>query len=120
MASDKSIEVSKNNDLKMPSTPEGLINLGKAAAINLGIEQIRNGTASSQTMNYFLHADPEKDRLEKELLKTNIRLRDSQIKQIEVQTEMDKHITDAINAMKSYRPQENGDYDFDEDIIDEL
>lgn len=80
-----------------------LINL----AYNAAEERIRNGTASSQEIVHFLRLGSAKERMEREQMEADIKLKEAKIKALEDADHLEKVYQDAIDAMKKYTG--NGD-----------
>lgn len=82
-----------------------LINL----AIDLAEKQLREGSATSQVITHFLKLATVKEELENEKLRSDLKLADAKIKQIESSSVNEETYQRAIEAMKEYKGA--GDYD---------
>lgn len=79
-----------------------LINL----AIELAERQLRDGSATSQVITHFLKLATAKEQLENEKLRSDLRLADAKIKQMERSSMSEEIYEKAIEAMKSYSGNE--------------
>jgi len=84
-----------------------------AMAYDLVEKQIREGTASSQSLSYFLKAGAAKTQLEIEKLQNENALAIARIKAIEQGDVIEKLYGEAIKAMRKYQGAD------DEDVYDE-
>lgn len=75
-----------------------LINL----AIDLAERQLKDGSATSQVITHFLKLATVREQLENEKLRTELRVSEAKIKQMESQTSSEELFEKAINALKSY------------------
>lgn len=89
-----------------------LINL----AINLAEKQLKEGTASSQVITHFLKLGTEKEKLENEKLKSDLRVAEAKIESLRMQRDTESIYQEAINAMKRYGGNEEKD---DGDLYDQ-
>lgn len=76
-----------------------------ADAYDLAEKQLRNGTASSQTISHFLKMGTAREQLEREKLKRENMLLEARTDQIESGKNMEELYTKAIAAMMEYRGQ---------------
>lgn len=88
-----------------------LINL----AIDLAERQLRDGSATSQVITHFLKLATVREQLENEKLRTDLRVSEAKIKQMESQTSSEELFEKAINALKSY----NGNNQEEEEFYDD-
>lgn len=79
-----------------------LINL----AIDLAERQLRDGSATSQVITHFLKLATVKEQLENEKLRSDLKLAEAKIKQIENSSMNEETYKRAIEAMKSYKGAE--------------
>lgn len=77
-------------------------------------ERILNGTASSQLIVTLLNMASAKTKLEVERLKSDLRVAEARIKQLESQTNGEELYMKAIEAFKKYSGSEEED-EWDED-----
>lgn len=93
-------EKSKGIPAKNPRENERrLINL----AMKLAEKQLRDGTASSQVISHFLKLATVKEELELEKIRSDIRVSDAKEKQLQSYEDIKGLLSDAMEAMKSYR-----------------
>lgn len=103
------------NQRKLPpaKTPEEredqLINL----AMSFAEEKMRDGTASSQIVTYFLKLAGLKEKLENEKLRADVQLANAKIDQIKQAADIKILYEDALNAMKYYSG-EGSDEDYED------
>lgn len=99
--------MSANRSLGRPParTPEERENQLIAAAYDLAEKQIREGRASSQVLHHFLKLGSEKERIEREILKSQKKLIDAKTDNLESAKRIEELYADAIKAMSRY----NGD-----------
>lgn len=90
-------------------TPEALENQAISLAYDRAIEQLQDGTASSQVITYFLKLGGEKERLEKERLIEENKLLRAKTVVLEDQKDLKQMYMDAINAMRNYNGQGDPD-----------
>lgn len=93
------------------STDEGRIAQIASLAYDKVEERIRNGNASAMELVYFLKLGSEKAKLEQQELESKTRLQEAKIKAMEA-AETDKvFYQKVLDAMKSYRVDDGGDYE---------
>ena len=91
--------------------PEARLNQLIALAIDLAEEKLLDGTASSQTINYFLKLGSQRDKKELDLLEAQTKLANTKIDAIEAEKNNSILYQDAIAAMSRY----SGNTDDDEE-----
>lgn len=94
-------------------TPEARENQLISLANDLAEKQLREGTASSQVISYYLKMGSQKERLERERLEEENKLLRAKTEALQSQKNMEERYIEAINAMKRYSGH-GGDND-DED-----
>lgn len=94
---------SKKRESSPVKTPEARENQLINLAIDLVERQLREGTATSQVITHFLKLATTKEKLENEKLRSDLRVADAKIKQIEAQSTLTELYEGALAAMKSYR-----------------
>lgn len=102
----------RSNRARTPEANEGyLVNLAMKGAE----EQLLSGKASSQLICHFLKLGTERERLNNEKLRSELKLAEAKIKSLETAERSAKLYEKAIEAFKSYssNPQEEG-YDPDD------
>lgn len=85
-----------------PRTEEEAYKRGAGLAMDLAIEKLRNGTASSQLITLFLKQDSAKEQAELEKIREEIELLKAKKKAIESSEEQDKKYQEVIRAIASY------------------
>lgn len=70
-------------------------------------KRIREGTATSQEIVHFLKLGSSTDRLQKELMESEMKLKDARIQSLESADHLEKIYSDAIEAMKRYSGHED-------------
>ena len=70
-------------------------------------KRIREGTATSQEIVHFLKLGSSTDRLQKELMESEMKLKDAKIQALESADHLEKIYSDAIEAMKRYSGHED-------------
>lgn len=78
-----------------------------AMAYDAAEERIRNGTASSQEIVHFLKLGSSRERLEKETMEAEMRLKQAKIDALEAAENLEKKYNEAIAAFKSYKGEED-------------
>ena len=78
-------------------------------AMDQAEKQLREGTASSQIVTHYLKLGAEKEKLEAELLKKQMKLIDAKIKAYESAEDMKSLYERALNAMKLYSGDKDGE-----------
>ena len=96
-------------------TPADAEKLGVTYAYNLAFRRLRNGTASSQEVVYFLKLGSTLAGLEKERLEHENKLLEEKTLASEAARFNDHALKELIEAVKGYRV--NSDNDDDEDIV---
>lgn len=97
------------------STPEGregqLVNL----AVDLAEKQLANGTASAQVITHYLKLGSTREMLEQERLGHENELLKAKSDQLASQKKVEELYQQALDAMRSYSGQDQGDYGDDLD-----
>jgi len=92
-----------------------LVNL----AMDLAEKQLREGTATSQVISHFLKAGSEREKLEREKLRSENKLANARVEQIESAQRMEELYGKAIRAMLTYTGEDPGSLgdlmDFEDD-----
>ena len=108
-------KVSETNDKKKmrPAlTPEARENQMIALAVDLVEQRLLDGTASSQETTHFLKLGSMKNRLEMEKLKEENKLLQAKTESIQSAKRIEELYTEAINAMRRYSGNGDGDDDY--------
>lgn len=83
-----------------------------ALAMDLAEKKLRDGTASNQTICYFLKLGSDRERLERENLRHEIELKTAKKAALESAKQIEELYTNALEAIRSYSGQVD-----DEDIL---
>lgn len=105
----------KERRIRPGLTPETREDQLVAMAINLAEKQLLEGTASSQVISHFLKIGSTKERIEKEILKEQKDLIKAKTEAIKSEKRVEELYSEALNAMRRYAGQDNGDDD-EEDL----
>ncbi len=73
-----------------------------ALALDQAREQLRNGTASPSTLNYYLKLAGSRERIEREVMEHQIKLLEAKARSIERSETETQAYLDAIEIMKNY------------------
>lgn len=94
-----------NNHDRLPpvSTPEARENQAISLAYSLAEQQLRDGTASSQTINFFLKMGSPQTTLEREILAEQKKLVEAKTKAIKSSEEIKELFQEATAALKVYQ-----------------
>lgn len=84
-------------------TPEDRENQVIAAAMDLAEKQIREGTASSQVITYFLKLGSSKEKLEKQILEEQKKLITAKTENLRIAQETKELMEEAMSALTRYR-----------------
>ena len=90
------------------TTPEARYNQMIALSVDAAEEQLRNGTASSQIITFFLREGSEKTRNENEKLKQEIEKLKAQTEELRTAKKVEELYADAIAAMQKYQGHGDG------------
>lgn len=71
-------------------------------AVDLAEKQLLDGSASAQVITHYLKLGSTRERLEQQRIALENQLTAAKTKQIASDTELDKKITDAMEAMRRY------------------
>lgn len=86
-------------------------------ALDLAEKQIRDGTASAAVITHFLKLITQREKLENDRLKSDLRVADAKIKQIQDQADIKTLYEKALSAMRRYSGnQSDEEEDRDEDF----
>ena len=94
-------------------TPEARENQLIALAYDLVEQRLRDGTATSQETTHFLKMGSTKERLEKQILEEEKKLKQAKTEAIERDKRIEALYAEAIAAVKRYRGYEEETYDED-------
>lgn len=94
------------------TTPEARENQLISLAVDLAEKQLSEGTASSQVIAHFLKLGSTKERMEKQLLGTQIDLMEAKTEALKSSKRVEELYTNALNAMRKYNGDSQGDDDY--------
>lgn len=80
-------------------------------AVDLAEKQLADGTASSQVITHYLKLGSTKEKLEKEIMMSQKKLLDAKADAVASAPRMEEMYKNALNAMRNYSGQEQGDSD---------
>jgi hypothetical protein len=92
-------------------TPEARENQMVSLAVDLAEKQLIEGTASSQVITHYLKLGTTIARLEKEKLERENKLLEAKTKALESAERVEELYANALNAMRNYSGNDNGDED---------
>lgn len=87
---------------KVPRTPQEVEDNLISLAVDLAEKQLRDGTASPSTINYYLRLAGERDKLEREKLKHETALVRAKTDSIASAARTEELVKSAIEAMRRY------------------
>lgn len=107
----------KKRRYRPATTDEGREGQLVSLAYDLAEKQFRDGTASSQVTTHFLKAGSTREKLEQRRLENENLLLSAKIEQINSAKRQEELFERALNAMREYSGNPEGDvYDDDEDV----
>lgn len=98
-------KTSKRSRILPAETPEARENQLINLAINLVEKKLRDGSASSQILNTLLQSGLTKARLENEKLKSDLRVAEAKIQQMDSQSSSQELFEKALRAFSEYSGQ---------------
>ena len=105
-------EINDKKKMRPALTPEARENQMIALAVDLVEQRLLDGTASSQETTHFLKLGSMKNRLEMEKLKEENKLLQAKTESIQSAKRIEELYTEAINAMRRYSGNGDGDDDY--------
>lgn len=93
------------------SSPEARENQLIALAEARAEEQLRNGTASSQVICHYLRLGSQREKLEREKLKSEVEMLVAKKEAIESAKRVEELYSEAMRAVRSYRGESEDDDD---------
>lgn len=97
-------DISKSPKRRPPATtPEARENQLISLAVDLAEKQLAAGTASSQTINHYLKLASSKEKLERELLEEEIKLKKAKTESIASAKRIEELYKEAVNVMSVYQ-----------------
>lgn len=91
-------------------TPEGREDQMAAYAFNLSEERLRNGTASSQEIVFWLKRSSKKEKQEMEKLQEEIKLLKAKTEAIKSEQERNELYSQVIDAIRTYTPHASEEF----------
>lgn len=109
----KSTARAKNSRRRPGMSPEARESQLISLAVDLAEQQLMDGTASAQVITHYLKLATTRERIEKEILKRQCELIQAKTDSYKESKHFDQMLEDAMNAMKRYRGDNSGEYDYD-------
>jgi len=109
MAKVKVTSNSSNKKIRPALTPEARENQLIYLATELAEQQLKDGTASSQVITYYLKLGSSKEKIEKEILEKQKELITAKTEALQSAKRIEELYANAITAMKSYSGHSDGD-----------
>lgn len=107
----KADSVSKR-PLRPALSPEARENQLISLATDAAEQQLRDGTASSQVITYFLKLGSQKEKLERERLEEENKLLKAKTEQLKSQKRSEELMEEALKAFRSYSGQGDVEDDY--------
>ena len=101
-------QIARGRKAPPASTPQVRENQLVNLAMDLAEKQLREGTATSQVISHFLKAGSEREKLEREKLRSENKLANARVEQIESAQRMEELYGKAIQAMMLYSGDDIG------------
>ena len=102
------------DSIRPAENPESRENQLIARAVDLAEKKMIDGTASAQIIVHYLRLGSTKEKLEKEILERQKDLIEAKTQSLKSMQRMEELYENAIAAMRSYGPTEEGDEDEDD------
>lgn len=93
-------------------TVEARENQMVALATDLAEKQLREGTASSQVITFYLKLGSEKERIEKEILEKQKDLIEAKTQTLQAQQRIEELYKNALEAMREYKGETSDEDDY--------
>lgn len=93
------------------TTPQGRENQLISLAADLAEKQLRDGTASSQVITHFLKMASGREELEREKMQRENLLLSAKVAELDSRKNSEELYAKALEAMRKYSGQDDGDYD---------
>lgn len=106
----------RNRKVPPARTPEQLENYMINLAINLAEKKLKDGSAPSQLITHFLKLATTREKLENEKLRSDLRVAEAKIQQMQSAEDIARRYEDAMRAMKTYSGSASKD---DEEYYDD-
>ena len=104
--------------MRPATSPEARENQMISLAVDLAEKQLLDGTASSQVITHYLKLATTKEKLEREILAKQKELIEAKTENLQSAKRIEELYSEAINAMKHYSGQNNGDEEDDDEYDD--
>lgn len=101
--------------MRPATSPEARENQLISLAVDLAEKQLIEGTASSQVITHYLKLGSTKEKIEREILEKQKELIEAKTENLQSAKRIEELYTNAINAMKNYSGQTNGDEEDEDD-----
>lgn len=95
-------------DRHRATTPDGREDQLIALAVDLAEKQLREGTASAQVITHYLKLGSSKERLEKEMLREQVKLVTAKTAALESSKHVEELYKQALDAMRDYSGKNAG------------
>lgn len=92
----------QDDPLPPATTPEARENQLIGLAVDLAEQQLRDGTASAQVITHYLKLATTKERLEQELLRKDLALKEAKTEALQSAKRIEELYDNAIAAMRHY------------------
>ena len=110
MAKVKNVTSTETKPKSRPSIdPDARMNQLIALAVDCAEQQMRDGTASSQVITYYLKQGSERERLENERLREENKLLRAKTEQLKSEKRSEELIEEALKAFRNYAGQGDPD-----------
>lgn len=103
MAKASKTKSNNTHSIRPALTPEARENQMISLANDLALQQLQDGTASSQVITHFLKLGSSRERLEQERLSTEVTLMVSKKEALDSTKSAEEMYTKALNAMREYQ-----------------
>jgi hypothetical protein len=87
-----------------------------SAAVDLAEQRIRDGTASSQVLAFYLKLGTTREQLEQQKLRSENALLEARVKELESAANVEELYAEAIKAMRSYSGVTEADESYEADL----
>lgn len=102
MGRTKKITLQVDENPRPMLAPDSRMKQLKALAVDNAEEQLRNGTASSQVITYFLKCSPEEEEIKLENLRLQNELLKAKIEESRSTTRLEEMTANALQAFRIY------------------
>lgn len=95
-----------DSPMRPATTPEARENQMIALAVDLAEQRLRDGTATSQEVLFYLKLATQREKREVEMMEKRMELMEAKIESIHSAEKLETLYKDAMEAMKEYRSDE--------------